>query len=254
MKKDRQLDEIVNKHAYLLMNSEETIDSILELHSQLGDGLRVSLEAVKWLGDVKMNLQPRQGFVASSRSHLEHQLATYQPEYYWHKINDQISKPRWVIRFAVSVLLITLLVLGFNSILLTAQLSIPGDPFYSSKLLIEDIHLAVTRNPTERAKLSIDFSRERTSEFVELVLNGDYEALPEAAARMDTEIITALHSISYLKDQGLSGELTETIELKETLSSEISMLTALKGSSPPSAYQGMDLAIQISHQGLMALR
>ncbi|NJD59860.1 MAG: hypothetical protein C3F13_12170 [Anaerolineales bacterium] len=254
MKKARLIEQVIDTHASHLIVGEETVDSIIHMHPQIEAELRAELEALKWLGSVKTSLEPRPGFIAASSNRLVKQLASNQASVAWEQISDRVTVRQLLLKFAVPLIIITILVLFINSLILTARLSIPGDPFYSIKLLSEGIHLAVTRDPIDKAALYTDFSRERTTEFVELVLNGKYEELPAASARLENEIIAALHSINYLKNRGLPGELSETLELKETLVNEISMLSALKGSSPPAAYNGMDLAIQVSQEGLRALR
>jgi hypothetical protein len=146
-----------------------------------------------------------------------------------------------------------LLALVINSAVLTAQLSIPGDPFYSTKLLTEDIQLALSFDQVDKTNLYMQFSRERTTELVELVLEGDYAQLPSAAERLETEIIASLHSINAIPIRNPAIERPMTAQLKETLSNEIIMLNMLKGSSPVSAYTGIELAIRVAQTGLMAL-
>jgi hypothetical protein len=106
----------------------------------------------------------------------------------------------------------------------------------------------------EKTDLYIQLSRERTLEFVDLVLEGDYEVLPSAAARLETEIISSLHSINDLTNRDLADKQPKTSEFRETLTNEIFMLNILKGSSPPLAYPGIELAIQVAQSGLLVLR
>ncbi len=253
MKKDRRISQIIDVSTPALTSGMETVDSILEKYPQYAPELRPRLEAVLWLTDAKKNLEPPQGFIISSRACMEIQLEAIQPQGFWYRLLKRYTPQRWVFNVAAPIVLVLLLALIINSLVLTARLSIPGESLYSTKILLENLQLALTFDQAKKTDLYIQYSRERTTEFVELVLEGDYEVLPTAAARSESEIIAYLHSINKLKNQNLTEELPKKAELKETLSNEIYILNILKGSSPPTAYPGIELAIQAAQSGLFAL-
>ena len=176
-----------------------------------------------------------------------------EPISFWKRISVRYTPQRWIFNVTASVIMVVLLALIVNSLVLTARLSIPGDPLYTTKLLLEDIQVAITFDPVEKTDLYIQLSRERTTEFVDLVLEGDYEELPVAASRLEIEIIDSLHSINKLSNYDLAQEQPATSEFRETLTSEIFILNILKGSSPPSAHPGIELAIQVAQSGLFAI-
>lgn len=251
---DRRIDKILDIFAPAIENGQETIDSIIEKYPQYANALRPRLEAMLWLVSAKKNLEPRQGFTSSSRQYMEQQFKSFQPRSFWPRVFSRYTPQRWVFNIVSPIIVLFLLALVINSAILTARLSIPGDPFYSTKLLTEDIQVALTFNQLHKTDLYIEFSRERTTEFVELVLEGDYELLPPAANRLETEIIASLHSINDIPLQNQTVEQPMIMELKETLTNEIFMLNMLKGTSPTTAYPGIELAIQVAQSGLMALR
>jgi hypothetical protein len=119
---------------------------------------------------------------------------------------------------------------------------------------LEDSRLAFTFNQADKTALYIQYSRERTTEFVQLVLEGDYKDLPVQATRMETELIASLRSIQKLSPEGVYTEQPMSSELRETLSNEILLLTTLQRASPPSAYPGIELAINVAQTGVLALR
>jgi hypothetical protein len=253
MKIDHRINQIIEINTPAIANGQETIDSILEMYPQYVHELRPKLEAVQWMVDAKKKLEPRDGFIPSSRKYMEDQFETVQPHGFWQRIFKWYTPQRWVFNFTAPVILVLLLVLIINNLILTARLSIPGDPFYTIKLIVEDIQLAFTFNPLDKTDLYIQFSQERTTEFVELVLEGDYEVLPSAAARLETEIIASLHSINDLTNRDLAQRQPETSKLMESLTNEISILNILKGSLPPTALPGIELAIQVAQSGLFTL-
>ena len=254
MKIDRRINQIIDICTPALSSGQETIASILEKYPQYADELRPRLEAVIWLQQVRLSVVTRPGFINDSRKYLETQIASMPPIGFWQRMFRRYTPQRWVFNIAAPVLLVLLIVFIMNSLYLTARLSIPGDPLYSTKLLMENIQLALTFNQVEKTDLYIQLSRERTTEFVELVLEGDYSILPSAAERLETEIIASLHSINDLTIHDLAEKQPKISEFRETLTNEISMLSILKGSSPPSAYPGIELAIHDAQSGLMALR
>jgi hypothetical protein len=161
---------------------------------------------------------------------------------------------RWAFNLAAPVIILLLLMLIVNSTALTARLSIPGEALYPTKLVLEDLKMAFTFNVVERTDLHIQFSRERALEFVELVMEGDYERLPIAAGQMETEVIAALRSLDSLPADKPSAEQAMITNFKTTLSNHILMLNVLKSTSPSTAHQGIELALNVAQSGLMALR
>jgi len=251
---EHRIDKILEIYLPAIKNGQETIDSIIEKYPKYANALRPRLEAVLWLLNAKKNFEPRQGFVSSSRQYMEQQFETIRPHGFWQRVFSRYTPQRWVFNFTAPVIVILLLALVINSAILTARLSIPGDPFYSTKLRIEDIQVALTFNQIHKTDLYIEFSRERTTEFVELVLEGDYELLTPAATRLETEIIASLRSISDIPSQNQAVEQPKILQLRDTLTNEILMLNMLKDTSPNTAYPGIELAIQVAQSGLMALR
>ncbi len=254
MKIERQIDQIINIHLSAISNGEETLETILAMYPQIAGELRPRLEAALWLVKARQNVEPRPGFIPATRKYVETRVDVLQPHGFWQRLFWRYSPQRWVFNIASPIIVLLLLALVINSAVLTARLSIPGDPFYSTKLLTENIQLALTFDQVDKTELYMQFSRERTTEFVELVLEGDYELLPPAATRLETEIIASLHALNNVSDNDPAVEMSVITNLRDTLSNEIFMLNVLKATSPSSARPGIDLAIQVAQSGVMALR
>lgn len=254
MNKRRQIDKIIQIHLPALQSGDETVDSILEKYPKLVVELRPRLQALSWLVNAKNTLEPRQGFIASSRAYLEQKIEAMPRKNLLNRLFNRYTPRRWVFNFISPVIILVMLILVINSLVLTSRLSIPGDPFYSTKLVIENFQLALTFDPVERTELYIQFSQERTSEIVELILDGNYDLLPSAANRMEGEMIASLHSLNNLSPHSITAEIPMISSFKEKLSNEIIMLNLLKDTSPQSAHPGIDLAIQVAQTGILALR
>jgi hypothetical protein len=254
MKIERQIDQIINENVTAIASGEETLDSILAEYPQIAPELRPRLEAVIWLQQAKLSVATRPGFIHDSRKYLEAKIESTHPSGFWQNLTRRYTPQRWVFNIAAPIIVFLLFALMINSAVITARLSIPGDPLYSTKLMIEDIQLAFTFNPVDKTNLHIQQSRERSLEFIELVMEGKYEQLPVAATRMETEIITSLHVLNEVTETDPAILASSVSSFRETLSSEIFMLNVLKGSSPITAHPGINLAIQVAQSGMLALR
>jgi hypothetical protein len=254
MKNERQINDIINLYAPDIASGQATVDAIIEKYPQYAQELQVRLEALQWLTVAKKNLEPRSGFIAASRNYIEQKTVNIQQQNAWQRVFTRFTPEHWAFYITAPALIVVLLALIFNSLILTARLALPGDALYSTKLLIENFRLALTVDQAKKTDLYIDYTRERSSEFIELVLDGDYKLLPSAAMRLETSLVNTLRSLNTLDKQEYEIAQPMTAELRDTLSSELTMLRLLKGSSPPSATPGINLVMNVAQSGLMALR
>jgi hypothetical protein len=254
MKIERQLDQIINENMSAISTGEESLESTLARYPHLETQLRPRLEAAILLQQARFSIATRPGFIHDSRKYLETKIVSMPPRHSWQRIFMRFTPQRWVFNFVAPMIMLLMLALVVNSTLLTARLSIPGDPLYSTKLIIEDLHLLFTFNRLEKTNLHIQQTRERTLEFVELVMEGDYAYLPAAADRMQVEVNASLRSLSAFSDDDSAIQTPMVANLMETLSSEIVMLDILKSTSPTIAHPGINMAIQVAQSGMLSLR
>jgi hypothetical protein len=253
MSKKRHINQIVESLSPAIMSGQETIDSILYRYPLESEQLRPKLESMSWLAEAKKGLEPRQGFIASSQIYLQQQIEILPRPNIWQRLFKKFTPQRWVFNIAAPIVVVVMLALVLNSLVLTARLSIPGDPFYTTKLVIEDAQLAFAFNPVDKTELYVKFSQERTAEIVQLVLEGDYEQIDPAANRFENELIASLHAMNNIPENNPMATVPMVESFKVTLSNEIFMLNVLKETSPISARPGIDLAIQVAQAGVMAL-
>jgi hypothetical protein len=253
MKIEQQIDQIIQDALPAITSGNETLESVVAKHPQIAAELHPRLEAAIWLQQSRYAMSTRPGYIHDSRKYLESKIKALQPAGIWQRLFMRHSPGRWVFNFASPIVLLLLIAMVINSTVLTAKLSIPGDPFYGTKLFLEDLRLAITFDQVSKTDLYIDYSRERTTELVGLVLEGDFEQLPAAAQRMETEIIASLHSLEDIRDVDTATENSMVANLSDTLSNEVLMLNVLKKTSPTSAQPGIELAINVAQSGLMAL-
>ncbi len=254
MKTEHRIEQIINNSVPAILKGEESIESLLAMYPKISTELRPRLEAALSLSEARSSTEPRPAFISSSRHNLEARIRLLAPHNFWQRFLRRTPPRRLAVNIISPAILLLVLLVVLNNLILTAHVSIPGDPFYTVKLVTEDIQLALTSDPLHKTDLYLQFTRERTTEFVELVLEGQYQDLPAAATRMESEIIAVLRSMNNIPATDLQqGHLTLN-NLKDTLANEIFMLNVLKSTSPPTALAGIEQAIQAAQVGLIALR
>ncbi len=253
MSNQRRAEKIIENYLPALNGEHELIESVLQNYPKEANVLRPRLEAASWLVKAKNTLEPQHGFISSSRKALEEKLASDPVPSPLQRLISRYTPQRWAFNLVAPVLLLAVIALVINNLILSAKLSIPGDPLYTSKLFIEEIQLAFTFNRTDKTELSMQFSRERTTEFVQLVLEGDYEQLPAAAARLENGIVATLHLLEDVSKQDQPAELLMVSNFHNTLSNEIDLLNVLEEASPPSYHSAIAMAILVTQAGIMVL-
>jgi hypothetical protein len=254
MRIENQINQIIQDALPAITSGNETLESVVAKHPQIAAELYPRLEAAIWLQQSRFAMSTRPGYIHDSRKYLEVKIKSLQPTGFWQRLFMRYQPGRWAFNIASPIVLLFLIAMVINSTVLTAKLSIPGEPLYGTKLFLEDMRLAITFDQVSKTDLYIDYSRERTTEFVDLVLEGNYEHLPAAAQRLETEIIASLRSLERIPVKDGSMQHTMVTNLSDTLSNEVSMLNVLKQTSPSSAQPGIELAINAAQSGLLALR
>ncbi|MBN2147624.1 MAG: hypothetical protein JW726_09560 [Anaerolineales bacterium] len=252
-KKTLEIERILEAHLPAIQAGQESLDSVLEQHPALAVELRPRLEAALYLRRAGSSLAPRPNYIASSRGWLVTQARRTPRQPAWRRWVD--TSPRsLVLEFATLALLVFSLVVVGNNLRLASLLSLPGEPLYPVKRAFEQAQLAFTLNDSRDAQLYIDFSRQRTSEVIELVLVGKYEQVPLTAALLQTQIDRALAEINTVARTDPDQAQALSAAFADSLSNEAFILDVMMNASPPEAIQGLEQALQITEQGLAAVQ
>ncbi len=255
----QKFEKIFQESLTSIEGGQDTLDSILDKYPNLAQDLRPRLEASLWLREQKGALDPRPGFIKASRQYLVSQireqpaLAPGSALSLWGTRLRQLWHMKSALQFATFVLLIVTLVSLGNVVYLSSQLSLPGDPLYTVKRGFEQARLAFTFSKTGDARLYTQLSQRRTSEIVELFLEGRYEDIPAAAGRLERQIDYALRSIDSVAARNPLEAQALSASFEKTLTSEAFILGIILDTSPPQAIPGIRMALQITSQGLAAI-
>jgi hypothetical protein len=118
------------------------------------------------------------------------------------------------------------------------------------KLALENLQLVFNTDPAREASLYTEFSRQRTSEVVELVLIGRYEQVPATAARLQEHIQLALDNMDTLALSDPAQATQLETALQDTLANEAFILQVLLETSPAEAAPGLQQVLAIATQPL----
>lgn len=238
--------------------NQETLDSALAQYPDLQAELRPQLEAALWLGARKDSLQMRRGFLAVSRARLVTQLqmakqavsirrSLLQPWFTW-----QDSHKLFSLEIVTLVLLAACLVFLTNNLVLASRIALPGEAFYPLKLVIEQVEVALTPSPAGDARLYIEFTQRRTTEIVGLILEEEYDRVPEAVDWLQRDINHAVETLDAISVRDPNQSLLQAEKIKDILANE-NLLLNIMAQTCPSARQVIAQALQVTQQGLSDL-
>ena len=257
MNKTHDHSDLLARALGKIENGQETIDSFLAQIPDQAEELRPELEAALWLRGRKASLEARPGFLSASRAHLVETLRA-QPAQKKAGVFERLfatPAPRNHLLEVLSLLtLIVCVVFVTHNVILMSELSLPGEPLYGVKLSLELSRLAFTFDPQDDAHLYVQMSQRRTSEIIELILDKNYQAIPQAAERLERQLQTSLTSLDEIKESNPVEGQKLSQDYEEALTTESMILSILLDTYPPEERQYIELVLQITTNGLAALQ
>jgi hypothetical protein len=239
-------------------SGQETMDSFLAQIPDRAQELQPELEAALWLRSHKPSLEARPGFLAASRANLVDTLRTQQPPQKQPGIfRRTLSQPAPRNPLLEVLSLITLIIcVAFvtHNVVLMSELSLPGEPFYPVKLSLEQSRLAFTFDPEENTHMQSQMAQRRTAEIIELLLDKNYQSVPSAADRLDRQLQASLAALDSIEKTDPAKSQVIRLAYQETLSTESMILTILLDTYPSDASQYIEMALQITNNGLAELQ
>lgn len=247
------IQSIVDEVFPQLVAGEISLEAVLEAHPAQADELRQALETTLWLDAHNSRLEPRPGYLEASRKWVMNSIKATRLTF-WQRLWRPHSPQRYALQAISLSLLIVSLVLVINTINLASRLALPGDLLYPAKLSIERMQLALTYDPQAQARLQIELTQHRTTEIVQLVLENEYEYLPECVSRLEAQIDLGLEDLDNAQDDDAIQAQVLIEAMKTMLENEKFILTVLRDLEPTYAYTDLTLAIAATNAGLNALQ
>lgn len=258
MKHEQESSELLTQALAQIKNGQATIESFLASHPDQAKELRPQLEAALWLHQHQPSLEARPGFLSTSKAYLIENLRsspTSQSKPSLIRRQSSTNAQRRPLLEALSLLvLIACLVFATHNILLMAELSLPGEPFYVVKRSLEISQLAFTFDPLQDARLQVEFSQQRASETIALLLDKNYQELPRAVQNLQRQMEATLSAIAQLERSNQAESLKIRLAFREELETESMILSVLRNSYPVDERPYVDLALAVTNDSLTDLQ
>jgi uncharacterized membrane protein YgcG len=123
----------------------------------------------------------------------------------------QERSPMFALAFKL-VLVLAVMLGGAGVSAAAAQNSLPNEPLYPVKLMIEDVQAALAADPDAQIDAQLEQAQQRVREMAQLVNRG--AAIPaEVTLRLQTQLQTALQIAAHMEDQSMQAAL-DRIQLR----------------------------------------
>ena len=256
------LEKIVQSCLDSLQDGQGTIDTILARYPGLESELRPRLESAVWLSSHRDAFNPRPGFVRASRSRLVAQIqeemktapapaVPLSVNTFW-RFWQNLFRSRDVFQLAVVLVLVIAFITVSSGVALAAQSALPGEPFYSVKISLENVQIAVTPSQNKVAQLRIAFAQKRLVEMQSLILEGRYEYVPQTVANFELQVDQAVKLMNTVTDQNPDKGRELALQLQQTLTEQSTVLQVLAGVVPQETKPEVERAIKTSMFGSAA--
>ena len=229
----------------------ENLEQIVSRYPEHADELLQRLEMVNWLEENESVIESRPGFIPASRQRLVERLRRESATEATRPRDPRALKAFQVRRFwqVLNSISVAVLVLFFGLIAMQglsfAQTSIPGDMLYGVKIFGEKAHLETTFSPAKKAELNVEYAGRRSSEIVELILEGRFDYLTPTSTNLKGHVLQADSLLSGLQasDPSLSDYLSNRLE--KTVTSQNLLLGFLIQSVPLNERHGVEEAMTL---------
>ena len=228
-----------------------SMETALAQYPELAEELRPQLEAALWLTSRRPALDPRPGFLTTSRRRLVRRIGYEKPSrfaIFSNRINRFLSSRR-VVQVAFTVLLAAILLAG-NTVARAAQSAIPGDTTYPVKVTLEQVRLTISFSEAASARQQIASIQRRLSELESLILEGRYQYLAPTGTELVNHIDQAIAALNTLYGKNPEGARQLALLLEKVLSSQTMALGALEQMAPEQNQPEVEQAIQVSKEAV----
>jgi hypothetical protein len=258
--KHDNVEKIVQSCLDMIQDGQGTIDTILAKYPELEGELRPRLESAIWLSSRRGAFDPRPGFVRASRSRLVAQIqeemkAAPPPAVplsegtFWRYWQNLFRSKRLVFQLAVVLVLVVSFIIASSGVALASQSALPGEPFYSVKIALENAQIAISPSNSKDAQLRIAFAQRRLVEIQSLILEGRYEFVPQTVANFELQVDQAVKLMNVVANQNSERGRELALLLRQTLSEQSTVLQVLAGVVPQETKPEIERALKTSMLG-----
>ena len=161
---------------------EQTQGESAEIREQISGQLAAGF----WLRKKGGSLNPRPGFIDSSKAYVVSRILTTDGVL---DVGGQISRksPRLSIQFITLIVVIVVIFLG--GFISAAGMSLPGDPLYELRTMGENLVVILVINPEHRAQLHWTYAQEHLVDCAKVVSLGRREDAQKAFINFERHMV-----------------------------------------------------------------
>lgn len=249
-KKDALLEECLE----LLEQEGESLDSVVGRFPEQAQELKAGLQAALWLREQSILLEARPGWLAASQQRLVAHIQSKGLESRLWRWKKTLAWGRLAVQFILAVLLFGTGFLTANGLVHASHTWLPGDWTYPIKIGQEQLELFFAATPARRASLHIEFAQRRIMEAQALVFEGRYAQIPATVDGFEKQVGQAVWELQLTADQNSEQARRLAGGMRQMLSSQISLIGLLADIPPQPTQAEFRQLLQISENGLAALK
>ena len=229
-----RIEEVLND-CIERMAAGEPLDSCLASYPDLADELKSLLAISHAVTDTTSQIKPRPEFKAAARYRFQSALAAKEK-----KMAKSESAPRrWRFKWAtVALAVLVIFVVGGGTGIASAN-SMPGDPLYRVKTIVERIQMGLTFGNENKAQLHMNFAERRSDEMQTLIDEGDLEGANNIGVQMANHMERARTAAPALLESDVIVTRLETLANKQ-----VALLEAMYDKAPTGAQEAIDTLIE----------
>jgi hypothetical protein len=202
MKQGKEFDNILDDCLERILLKGETLEHCLRRYPQQAAELGPLLETVLAVKKAS-SVEPRPEFKARARYQFRSALGEKaapksRPFFGW--------LPRWA---TVLAIVLVLLVAGSGTVA-AAGGSMPDGILYPVKLATENVQMAFTVSPLDKAQLCAELADERVAEIIYMAEKGDAQSVEEVTGYLDDRLETLAELASGLEGDDAEAMLSVT--------------------------------------------
>lgn len=206
--------------------------------------LHPELQTAAWLMRQRDEFDPTPTFEETSPRRITARLQrdATRPLRRWQRRLDYMSlRLRPALTAALCVVFLYLFASIFQNTYSQVQIFLPGDILYPAKLFSERTQLLVNFDPIHEAQLHSDFARRRALEIEALILEEQFEILPDPVWDLRNHLTQAQHILSTLPATSQASQIQQ--ELDAAVSSHRFILNLMGQKVPYYAKGSLEMAM-----------
>jgi hypothetical protein len=226
------------------------LERILERYPEHAAWLDEQIQGAGWLAQRQRLVSPRPEFLVESQLRLLQRLeANLTPAARLRRVfTSRFIYARLAVQAALLLLLGLVLFNVIDRGVLLAKRALPGDLVYPLKQTSERIRLAISIGPERDARLHLIYTRQRSLELQELLLEGKYESATLAASLFYDQFQQTVQALTRVSQRNPLLAQEMQLQMSASLQEQSVVLRLLVEGLPRSLRSGVEQVMLATSQ------